>query len=88
MVPGDHPDGICLDDENSCWYADVGGKHCARVAEGGRVLEVVDLDRGAFACTLDDRGRLFVVAAHWPGPQRLGDFTDWDGQVVRFDPAG
>lgn len=81
----DHPDGIQLDRENAVWYADVGARHCVRVVEGGQVLDTVELDRGAFACALDPAGRLFVVAAHWPGPQRLADFADWDGQLVRFD---
>ncbi|MFI9582676.1 SMP-30/gluconolactonase/LRE family protein [Streptomyces sp. NPDC052236] len=61
------PDGICVDAENAVWYADVPHQLCARVAEGGRVLETIELDRGGFACALGGpEGRtLFVVAAEW-----------------------
>jgi sugar lactone lactonase YvrE len=81
-TPGDHPDGICLDADGAAWYADVGNQHCVRVREGGEVLAVVDLDRGAFSCTLS-RGpepRLFVVGQTWTGPGP-GEPT---GQVVAF----
>ena len=46
------PDGICLDAEGAVWYADVPHRRCVRVAEGGEVLEVVEADRGCFACML------------------------------------
>jgi sugar lactone lactonase YvrE len=38
-----------------------------RVAEGGGVLQTVQLDRGGFACALGgpDRRTLFVTAAEW-----------------------
>jgi sugar lactone lactonase YvrE len=63
------PDGICVDAHNAAWYADVPGKRCVRVAEGGMVLQTVELDRGGFACALGGRGRttLFIVAAQWQG---------------------
>jgi sugar lactone lactonase YvrE len=82
---GSHsPDGICLDGDGAAWYADVGDRCCVRVAEGGEVLNRVQLDRGAFACMLGgpDGSTLYVAAAHWPGPERLMDYTDWDGMVV------
>jgi sugar lactone lactonase YvrE len=61
------PDGICVDAEGAVWYATVPGRRCVRVAEGGRVLETVPLDRGGFACVLGgpDRRTLFVTAAQW-----------------------
>ena len=82
-TPGDHPDGICLDATGAVWYADVGNRHCVRVREGGEVQATVDLDRGAFACTLS-RGAdptLFVVGQHWGGPEAADGPT---GQVVAF----
>jgi sugar lactone lactonase YvrE len=81
---GHSPDGICLDRDGAAWYADVGDRCCVRVREGGEVLQRVQLDRGAFACMLggDDGRTLFVVGAHWPGPQHLMDHTDWDGTVL------
>ena len=61
---GAAPDGICVDAEGAVWYADVPNQHCRRVAEGGEVLETVEVGQGCFACVLgDDDGRtLFVVA--------------------------
>ena len=48
------------------------------------ICQRVQLDRGAFACMLGGpKGTtLFVAAAHWPGPQRMKDYTGWDGMVV------
>ena len=81
----DPPDGICLDADGAAWYADVPHQHCVRVAEGGEVLDVVELDRGAFACMLGgpDGRTLYTVGARWPGAAGLGDpGWDWAGQVV------
>ena len=82
QTPGDHPDGICVDAEGAVWYADVGNRHCVRVREGGEVLATVELDRGAFACTLSrgDRPQLYVVGQEWGGPQP----TEPTGQIVVF----
>ena len=83
----DNPDGICLDASGAAWYADVPHQHCVRVAEGGEVLQMVDLDRGGFACMLGGvtSPSLYAVAAVWPGAAGLMTHTDWDGQVVRID---
>lgn len=64
------PDGICLDAEGAVWYADVPNKRCARVREGGEVLQTIELDRGCFACALGgpDRRTLFMLATVWNGP--------------------
>ena len=68
----DHaPDGICADADGAIWVATVPGKRCLRVAEGGAVLDTVEVDRGCFACTLGgvDGRTLFVAAARWRGMQ-------------------
>jgi sugar lactone lactonase YvrE len=61
------PDGICLDAEGAVWYGDVPNARGVRVAEGGRMLQAVDLDRGCFACILggSDRSKLFMLVADW-----------------------
>jgi sugar lactone lactonase YvrE len=45
----------------------VPGRRCVRVADGGRVLRTIELDRGCFACVLGgpDRRTLFVTTAQW-----------------------
>jgi sugar lactone lactonase YvrE len=77
------PDGICVDAEGAVWYADVPNRNCTRVAEGGTILDVVEVDRGCFACMLGgaDGRTLFILAAQWTGPE--GMFTGAPtGQVL------
>jgi sugar lactone lactonase YvrE len=82
-VPGDHPDGICLDAEAAVWYADVGNRHCVRVAQGGEVLQTIEFDRGCFACILGgpDSQTLFAVTNQWEGPTTTRKTTT-AGQVL------
>ncbi|MEU6139666.1 SMP-30/gluconolactonase/LRE family protein [Streptomyces sp. NPDC047081] len=78
------PDGICTDADNAVWYADVPGRRCVRVAEGGTVLRTVTLDRGAFACVLGgpDRRTLFITAARWQGMTEAEMVVPGSGQVL------
>jgi sugar lactone lactonase YvrE len=78
------PDGICLDAEGAVWYADVPGQRCVRVAEGGQVLQTVELDRGGFACALGGpHGKtLFIVAAEWRGMTESEMVAPGTGQVL------
>jgi sugar lactone lactonase YvrE len=66
---GAAPDGICVDAEGAIWYADVPNQHCRRVAEGGEVLETVEVGQGCFACVLggDDGRTLYIVANDYDG---------------------
>lgn len=79
------PDGICTDAEGAVWYADVPHRSCVRVAEGGAVLETVEVDRGAFACALggEDGRTLCVVTAAWRSMSELVD--PGSGQVLTLD---
>jgi sugar lactone lactonase YvrE len=71
---GEAPDGICVDAEGAIWYATVPGERCVRVAEGGEVLQVVEVDRGCFACMLGgEDGRTLYVVANRYGPQGASD---------------
>ena len=77
------PDGICLDAEGACWYADVPHRRCVRVREGGEVLDVIEADRGCFACMLggDDGRTLYVGAAEWFGMDRIAE-TASSGRIL------
>ena len=78
LGPGAAPDGICLDADGSLWYASVPQQRCVRVTEGGEVQQVVEADRGCFACMLggDDGRTLYVVA------NRYGSGGASDGVVL------
>ena len=85
-VPGDHPDGICLDAENAIWSADVANNHCIRVREGGEMLNEVKIDRGCFACALGgpDGKTLFIVANEWRGLEAAAEASR-EGQVLTVE---
>src|SRR5579863_6058830 len=78
------PDGICTDAQDAVWYADVPGRQCIRVAEGGAVLQTIPLDRGGFACALGGPGgtTLFIVAAEWRGMTDSEMVPAGSGQVL------
>ena len=75
LGPGAAPDGICADADGAIWYASVPGQRCVRVAPGGEVLEVVEVDRGCFACMLggDDGRTLYIVANRYGGGSGASD---------------
>jgi sugar lactone lactonase YvrE len=81
------PDGICTDAQNAVWYADVPGKRCVRVAEGGTVLQTIELDRGGFACAIGGPSRttLFIVTAQWQGMTEAEMVAPGSGQVLAVE---
>jgi len=86
-------DGICMDAEGAIWCtaSDHGKAVCARVREGGEVLERFELERAGFACMLggDDGQTLFLLVAEFPGVERMDTmFRSRTGRVLaRRAPA-
>ena len=66
-------DGISIDAEGAVWCATQKG--CARVREGGEVLQTIPHDRFGFSCALGgpDGRTLYMVAAEWNGPEHIGE---------------
>jgi sugar lactone lactonase YvrE len=73
------PDGICLDTEGAVWVG-TAGFSVVRVAEGGEVLQRVELpeNRAPFALMLGgpDRRTLFIMTVEW---------RPADGHVANLD---
>jgi len=71
FAPTPPPDGICLDAEGCVWVAGVMTGAFVRVAEGGEVLQSVEVEapRRPIACVLggEDRRTLFMVTATTKG---------------------
>jgi sugar lactone lactonase YvrE len=83
------PDGICLD-ADGCVWASSGSmtNDCARIREGGEVLEAIELDRPCFAAMLGgpDRRTLFMLTAQWRGTAAIEDVIKArTGQVLIAD---
>ena len=83
------PDGICLD-ADGCIWASSGAmvNDCARIREGGEVLERFELDRPCFAAMLGgpDRRTLFMLTAEWHGTEGIESVVRArTGQVLVVD---
>jgi sugar lactone lactonase YvrE len=83
------PDGICLD-ADGCIWASSGSmtNDCARIREGGQVLERIELGRSCFAAMLggSDRQTLFMLTAEWRGTEQVEDVIKArTGQILVVD---
>ena len=70
------PDGICLDADGCIWASSANmATDCVRIAEGGEVVERIDLDSQCFATMLGgpDRRTLFMLTADWRGTEGVED---------------
>ena len=78
------PDGICLDAEDACWYADVPNAGVVRVREGGERTQAIELGVGGFACMLGgaDGRTLYVAAAEWHGMASMTGEVPFHGRLL------
>lgn len=78
------PDGICLDADGAVWTS-TWRNECVRVAEGGEILDRIQLDRSCFATMLGGprRSTLFMMANQFLGPDKFDEMlARRTGQVL------
>jgi len=78
------PDGICLDADGAIWTG-TWKNECVRVAEGGEILDRIQLDRPCFATMLGGpkRRTLFMMANQFLGVDKFDEMlAKRTGQVL------
>jgi sugar lactone lactonase YvrE len=78
------PDGICLDADGAVWTS-TRSNECVRVAEGGEILDRIQLDRPCFATMLGgpDRCTLFMMANQFLGVDKFDEMlAQRSGQLL------
>lgn len=84
------PDGIALDASGAIWIANPGAAECARIAQGGEVLETVGVEgTNVYACMLGgpERRHLFMLCGPHSDAQKAAAAPLGDIRVVEVDVA-
>jgi sugar lactone lactonase YvrE len=84
-------DGICLDSEGAVWVASVFAGEFLRVAEGGKVLDTVEVPgRWAIACTLGgpERRTLFLLLAETTLPELMQGKSKGSIEMLEVEVPG
>ena len=82
------PDGIALDASGAIWIANPGAAECARIAQGGEVLETVKVEgTNVYACMLGGpQGRhLFMLCGPHSDAHKAAEAPLADIRVVEVD---
>ena len=89
-IEGTAPDGCALDADGAIWFADAVGSRCVRVAEGGEVLETIDVGQPTYACMLggDDGKTLFILSSDGASPDECRGSATGKIRVVGVDSPG
>ena len=92
LPPGSAPDGICLDAAGAIWSACPRTGTVWRIADGGEILDQVQLPEGekAYACTLGggDHRTLFICASSSHMPDECRAKRDARVVAVEVEVAG
>jgi sugar lactone lactonase YvrE len=81
------PDGICLDASGALWMASPATGQVLRVAEGGRVLDRIDLENGPSCCALggSDADSKTLYVSSGPYHDEAEARSERRGRIVAID---
>ena len=81
------PDGITLDAEGAIWTSSPGSHAVYRIAEGGEILESIELQQQSYACMLggNDGRTLFIATANSAEREKCREQRSGRIEIVKID---